>query len=764
MTMTSNHKVLFSLVVVLALVAFPVMAQDEGHSSGGATVAGQGGSGLDDSSKLQQYEEIPEGIFVPEFWYSYSKGRFYLDVEGQNPALKQQFLSLDTGKKDAFNLNITWDENPNWMSNTARTPYTEVSPGVFKVPDGMQLALQSIYAPATGTAPANPLNPNFYALEGWVQDGYPVDLGYQRRTGKGDLSFKLGKHGNFNVIYSRELRDGNKNTSFYGGPVFEVATPIDYVTDDFKLAFDYAKGRFFANASADFNQFTNEVPIVTVDNTQRLTLTNPVTGARIINDSNSFRLWMAPDNKANSFDVTAGMTFAKRHKLTASLSTGSMKADWGTLPISTNPNLQTNPANPNFTITPPYGTIEAQLDHFMGQVKLTGDPSSKFGYILSWRKFEIDDPTEHYHFNSTVRGDIGASYSTTGFTREPAGYGTESLRGEIHFLPTTGLRLAAAYGQDVRTYDVREYADVTDDVLTLTGDYNKDWANLHLAWTSLDRKPGDVNDEAIQPSWQGATQTDITERKRHFLSAIFTLMPTSTFNVAFNYAKQDNEFAESVTGLLDQTADQFGVDFTFMPSERFDVTAGYVYEKFDFLMAAAYFPRGVPLPPNFNPKTDPNYWENATEDKVDTFRVGFNWILKPAKWDLNANLQYTKPRSTSDYTFVPGGTGEANGVWPATAVPGFPVAGTNVPTTFTGFPEVSKEFYILKAQLAYHIQKNLTASVLYWKQKYDNIDWQTQTQPYMGKVDPGANRWFFLGAQVPSYDANILRAALTYTF
>lgn len=129
-------------------------------------------------------------------------------------------------------------------------------------------------------------------------------------------------------------------------------------------------------------------------------------------------------------------------------------------------------------------------------------------------------------------------------------------------------------------------------------------------------------------------------------------------------------------------------------------TAGYVYETHDFLMAAAHFPLGVTVPPKFDPQADPD----------------------------------------------------------------FRVAGTNVPTAFTGFPEVSKEFYILKAQLAHHIQKNLTASVLCWKQKYDNIDWQTQTEPYMGKVDPGSNRWFFLGAQVPSYDANILRAALTYTF
>jgi hypothetical protein len=34
----------------------------------------------------------------------------------------------------------------------------------------------------------------------------------------------------------------------------------------------------------------------------------------------------------------------------------------------------------------------------------------------------------------------------------------------------------------------------------------------------------------------------------------------------------------------------------------------------------------------------------------------------------------------------------------------------------------------------------------------------------MGKTDPGSNRWFLLGARIPTYDANIFRASLTYTF
>ena len=71
-----------------------------------------------------------------------------------------------------------------------------------------------------------------------------------------------------------------------------------------------------------------------------------------------------------------------------------------------------------------------------------------------------------------------------------------------------------------------------------------------------------------------------------------------------------------------------------------------------------------------------------------------------------------------------------------------------------------------KIRLAYHVSKNLTASALYWKQKYDNTDWQTDLHAAVhGPTSiPGANRWFFLGARIPSYDADIFRASLTYTF
>jgi hypothetical protein len=404
----------------------------------------------------------------------------------------------------------------------------------------------------------------------------------------------------------------------------------------------------------------------------------------------------------------------------------------------------------------------------MAQVKLTGDPVRWLGYNLSYRKFELEDKTEDYHFTSTVRGDVGPSYSAGGFTREHEGWNVESVRALVYVTPVRGLRLGASYGQDKREYDIREYADVKDDVLAFNADYTNSLFQVHGAWTSLDRKPGGANEEAIQPTWQGATQTDITERKRHILSGIATITPTARLAVSLNGARTTNEFAESVTGLLDQSFDTVGVDVTYAVNEKVNLMAGYVYEDYFFDMAAAYIPRG--LQPPFDPA---NLWGNQTDDKVDTFRAGLDWVLVPDKLTLGATFDYTKPRSESVYDFAEAGTpigglNEANGIFPANvpAVPGFPA------TTFDSFPLVTKKFVMAKIRLAYNVTKNITASAMYWKQKYDNTDWQTENPgangepytPYMGRVDPGSNRWFFLGAQIPSYAANIFRASLTYTF
>ena len=602
MTM-KNIVRLIALAAVLCAAALPASAQwgpaEEQNcflngKKGTITLSGQTNDAEGDSSKLEQYETIPSGILVPCAAYGWSNANYFFDAKTTKPFYDDQYWGLTTGKKGGFQLDLTWDQNPNWQSNTARTLYTESSPGVLKFPDSTRLALQQVYTPwvtptaanpvGIGTAPANPTVPGFYAVGDYVNSSLPTfDLRYVRKTGRGGLSIPVGKALVFDVSYQRETRNGNKNTTFYGGPDYEVATPIDYVTDDFRFGGEFAQGRFFLSAVVDFNQFTNDVPYANIDNPERLQMNNPVNGRVVINDAATFRLWMPPDNKAFQADFTGGITLPARNKITASLSTGNMKMDHELINISTNPDLQTSATAPNplFTVVPPYSNVEARYDTYMAQVKLTGDPIRWLGYNLSYRKFELSDKTEDYAFNSTVRGDVGATYNAAPFVREHEGWSTENLRALVYVTPVRGLRLGASYGQDKRKYDIREYADVTDDVFALTGDYSSSLFQLHLAWTSLDRKPGSTNEEAIPPTWDGATQTDITERTRHMLSGLVTFTPTAKLAVSLSGAKQKNDFPESVTGLLDQNSSNWGIDLTYAASQNLNLMAGFVQEKFD---------------------------------------------------------------------------------------------------------------------------------------------------------------------------------------
>jgi hypothetical protein len=124
----------------------------------------------------------------------------------------------------------------------------------------MRLALQNVYLPWVTPTSSNPVGIGRLRpirpcrattrSRNFVNLGLPTfDLRYVRKTGRAGIDDPVGKNLVLNASYAREMRDGNKNTTFAGGPDYEVATPIDFTTDNFHFGGDYAKGRFFLGAS-----------------------------------------------------------------------------------------------------------------------------------------------------------------------------------------------------------------------------------------------------------------------------------------------------------------------------------------------------------------------------------------------------------------------------------------------------------------------------------------------------------------------------------
>jgi MtrB/PioB family decaheme-associated outer membrane protein len=779
--------------MALAIVALPALAQDkkETETTKGFVVVGeQTGTNLDQSSKLRQYESIPtnptiyDGLFSTE-----GAAGYWMKLRAYNVGAEDQNTSMEGGKYNEFKWTLVWDQNPNYYSNTARTLYEETSPGVFRLPNKLRSDLQAVYWTPGAGAIAVPANDGrsvalgaelgFYTLaapNAGLNNYYPmenIDLKYLRRTGKAGFEYMGIENWLFSLDYTQERRTGNQATSIFDGTsILEVAAPIQYKTQNLAFSAEYAKKSWFLKGTLNFSKFEDAVDRLYVDNPMRLT-NDPAQLAGVYRQQQAavFGMPTQPDNKANSINLVGGVTLPAHHRLVFTYTEGEMSMDTSLMPGSTIPYY----ADQTGGLT----SISTKLDNTMITARFTGDPISMFGYSLDYRKWDLKDKTADYTFSPIGRGDSTAPSATTTFEHEDQTRSKDTLKAEVHVSPFGHWRFGLGAGQEKSKNEIRTVREVKDDTLTLKVDANYQLFAFHGSYTDLKRTPT-YEDGLIRFDWNAGTptnpynanvegnETDTAKRDSKLIAAVLSYNPTETLTMDLSLNSIDNKFPDSpVHGLQSSKSSNYGVDVNWAPSERFSLLFAYVYEDFKYTMDSQYLGANVATASNLD------RWGNNVEDKVDTFKVGLTWRIS-SKMDLNSDYDYSKGRSDSAYTTTGSYIAGLGGSYQAQGYLFDPKAtGANIPYGYTIAdagaylvqPEVVNKTTIWKTRLNYHLKKNLAISFMYWMQKYDRADWaRDNMQPYMYSVDPGANKSLFLGARIPSYDANVYRASITYTF
>ncbi len=785
-----NKTHLLTLAAVFSLVALPVLAQEKDTQiTGGATVGAQTGSGIDKSSKLQEYETVPKGVSLFDIDFGWKNAsKYFVTFEGTKLGLDDQAAEFEAGQKGNWKLDMSLNQNLRWLSNTAETLYNQSSPGVFNLSDGMRTSLQRIWSPATAetAAPANSSDARFWSVRDYMNGAQPVYLGYLRKTGRAALDYTAIKNLDFTVSYQREVRNGTQPVDFTAGPgIDEVANPVQFTTQDSRVEVTYTKKLFFVNGVFAYNTFTNDVPYTTVDNPVRLNNTDYFwTSTTVTNTSANAtaRLWNAPDNKSTSFDFSAGFKLPSHHKVTFTGSTDKMTMDRTLIPQATNPNLGATTAG--FTLTPEYNAINAKLNQTLLMVNFTGDPNPKFGYSAFYRSFDLTNNKPAYTFHSTVNSDGGASYSAAGITstEDMGGYKSSQFKVEGHVSLVPGVKVGVNAGQLKMTYEDRMYVDVKDTTVGVTADVNLHWAMFHGAFTNLSRRPGaiDTNEPAEGttggPTDINADMKDVAKQDGKIYNAALTLTPIDKTALTFSVQGVNSDYPDVSIGLSKSKMTNFGVDFVYAFNDKFSANAAYIYETYHMDTNLWYSANGTIASPVATNVTD-KYW-NATDDKVDTYKVGFRWDLMPGRVDVSTDYDYSKGRSDSAFTIAAGGVAGGDMLYPTTASVNFSVGGP-----YLNYPQVYNATTIWKTRFNYHLDKNVTFTLMYWYQKFDHADWAYDTLGlYMlpgsalyattpgavsniyPQLDPSANRALFLNAGVPNYNASIFRASITYRF
>ena len=258
------------------------------------TLSAQGGSGLEDSSKLQQYETFPEGVFVPCADFSWTNDKYFMDVVGTKLGLDDQFASLVGGKKGGFQLNLGWDQNPNWQSNTARTPYSRGRTGrLHACPTACGSRCRTSTSPwvtptssnpvGIGSAPANPTVARLLRRRALGDRLLPRRPALPPQDGPGGLQRSGGTRRSCSTRPSPARRGtATRTPRSTAVPNYEVATPIDFRTDNFRLERRVREGPPLLQRLRGLQQLPNELPFVEIDNPERLELQNPANGADVL--------------------------------------------------------------------------------------------------------------------------------------------------------------------------------------------------------------------------------------------------------------------------------------------------------------------------------------------------------------------------------------------------------------------------------------------------------------------------------------------------
>lgn len=723
------------LVAVLGLViSVAVPAQESGSSSSGSvSVGGQSVTGNSSSSKFQEFQDIPNGLLIFDanfFWNNHDN--YYFNFNGTDFGTDSQSGTLVWGQWNNWKLTLTWNQNPRWFSNTGSTLYVSPSTGIFTIPYAIRNSIQN----------------GGMTLADYVSGAHPVSLRYLRETGTADFSYYGLPNWTFNANYSLEKRHGTMPldfaTYFSNGPnIYELPVPVQYKTQNYHASAEFHNKIFFASAAFYGSRFDNGASYLQWDNPNRVTDGVGGFGPAALNSAAVFATSIYPDNTMYHWDLAGGVNLPYHNRITASLSWGQMKQDSPMMPYTTNSAILATLPDP----TVPYSSVNAKIDTFLGNFKLTGQPIKWFGYSVKYRKYKDDNKTPYYVFPNWVAGDTMPE--TTAFGTMAVGYEKTTWGGEVHFQPINPVRFAIAYTHDKWDQQFRDFTDTTQKTWKLNLDLNYNWVTFHGSYADITYRDGGENlllaayHTPGQPAEYdpGTTQFDIWSRDTKQYNGVVTFIPVENFDITLSAQQNKNDYPDSVYGLTYSKYNNYGIELDYAFNEKVTAYASYMYEKYNYDMET----NDRPAPGTYYPAV--NNWGNNTEDKYDTYTAGLSWTVVPNVFDIRSDFSYAKARSNSTF------------VWTAASAANADLA------DYPFYPEDFTKTTIWKTRFTYHINKSLSASAEYWWQKYEGADWATDIMNvYMGGVDPSAANSMFLGAQVPDYGANIFRFMLTYKF
>jgi MtrB/PioB family decaheme-associated outer membrane protein len=496
------------------------------------------------TSKFNEYSDRRSGMFIRRLDVHFDDilgSKNYVSLKSQSSFYKNQSYLATFGSYGKFKVQFRYTEIPHIYSNTARSIFTQTSPGVLTVPLALKTALQT--ASSTGTAAAIALSlPNFIQTQAVCGPAVPpatqpvacneqfITPQILRKAGTGTVSYYLTPNWKISGMFSRENQVGSRplslifnsspSASASGQPTgvtgrqspgtgVEVPEPIDYFVNTLNIMSELGRNHWGIQAGYTGSFFENNISTLIFDNpfaTADLAVQVIAPGTSGCPAGTATcnigavpahgQVDLYPDNSAHYLNFAGMVGLGKYFTVLGTVNPGWLRQNDPFLPPT---------ANTAITGIAPFSvsSLDAKKQTLAMNWTLVGDFAKGLQVAAKYRHYDYNNNTPELTLTAVQGDTIGATaagQSAPGTSSNlPFGYNKKTLELTGNWFFTKRSSVKVGYEGEWFNRKHRDVAESTEHSFIASADISP-WKELlfRAAYRRSNRTPHDYQDELAE--------------------------------------------------------------------------------------------------------------------------------------------------------------------------------------------------------------------------------------------------------------------------
>lgn len=718
----------FLLPVVLLLFSTQTFAQDK-ESNNHVTLGYRLPIFGDNSNvaRFQRYNDLSKGWTFDDFQLHSKTPDLSWKFDGNHIGYRNQQVNGALNVFGKLKLSVGYNQIPIFYNAETRTLYS-TDAGVLTLDDSIQGGVQG------GTL----------KLKDAVKNTNLFDLRSSRNIFDVNTKYSFSNHFAATLNFKNTHVTGNQQWSmnFNGFSMAdEFPLPKDHTTTDVGTGIEVTSKHSWVRLGYDHSAFTNNIPVLSIDNPLRLT-NSPTAGTAF----SMISPW--PNTNQGTASISSWFKLPANTTVTGYFSASNLTNNSQLLPFTSNSAL------PVFPLAREMSEIKA--DVFAGNFKFSSHPAKWLTFGSKYRTYNFDNLTEPFFYGSVINYDTAVVARNK--ETEPLSFKRETWDSDVNVNPFRYLGFGVGYTRAKREQTHR----ATEESVEGTGRFTVDFTGL--SWVMVrgayDHSNREGNFDGMELFLGGGQQPslrqyDISDRIKDRYSLMLVVTPVSwlSLNGTRSAGKEDYPATDTRTifGLRNNHSNSYTMGFDLTPADKISFDASYGFDKFNtFQVSRTANPvTGTTDEQKLASLVDPSQqyndprrnWNLSNNDWSQTFDSSLSFTKLIPKTDISLN--YGDMRSKSTYVFgVP-----VDSIIPA------PVQ----------LPPITNRLNQKSIRSTYHYNKNVAFMFMY---RFDDLtvdDFAFNPRASLAEpVSAAQQNYLMMGNFLKGYKAQVATIGVTY--